>query len=335
MTRVTKGKRPRETAVYDEHPDGHGLDATLGDIDYIHKSRRALVDHDTLGGLDHIHESRRGLVKNASSRQYLPEDSRRTTHSGEGWTGSPPPKRTRREKPETKNREEMDYDRDNGDYHEERRDKRRLDRRARFSSPEELRSSDGHRSCSSELISVARQDKGTDGRLSYWDNEYGSPGRGSESRAAGYTWFDGLCQNSDIEWLIPGRDPVWEHEMATFDVDEFLEGLIEHLVAYEQVTSGQITDASAAKGAAEAQGGSNNKTARTHGPCIVTTGSRDAKHDGGMTLSGSESGLNPWLRDSFDEDLASPDEVKVVSPAVKAAVQAARVVPLFTSERDD
>lgn len=117
-------------------------------------------------------------------------------------------------------------------------------------------------------------------------------------------------------WFTPQRDSdiAWEHEMATFDVDKFLESMDEHLIAYELARSRRGMMASTDLAGANSQGDPNNDTARTQGSCSGSAGTRNANSNA----------------------RAISDEAEGTSPAVKASPsQATRVVPVYTIERND
>lgn len=117
-------------------------------------------------------------------------------------------------------------------------------------------------------------------------------------------------------WFTPQRDSdtEWEHEMATFDVDKFLESMDEHLIAYELARSRRSMMAPTDLSGANSQGEPNNDTARAHCSCSESAGTRNANSNA----------------------RAIPDEAEGTSPAVKASSsQATRVVPVYTVERND
>lgn len=310
--RAATGNRTREATVHTRHLDGHELANNESDVNYIHESRRALVD----------------IVR---SRQQSPQDGRKSGRRGEDRRSSPPYKRLRGKKEGSESEEESAADRENGYRFKERRDKRRcLDRGARFVSPEELQDGDGHRTRSSELLPVARHDRDVNGRLSYWDDEYSSPYHRDEvpiiekSRSC-------LSKNSDIEWLFPGCDPLWQHEMTTFDVDKFLEGLDEHLASYEQEHLRQNIMARMVLGGAVFHGSPNNETAPFNGSCDEASQAIEAKGDSQATSREFYGSLGPKVEP--DEHQAYSDRFEHIPPEVKAAVRAARVVPLYNRER--
>lgn len=216
--RTVTGKRSRETAPDSTRPDNYRLTDIEHDVNYIHESRRALVCH-------------------TQAWQQSSEDDRKIGRRVKGHDSSLTPKRLRRQKEEGEIEEERAGNHSIGYHQKAGRNKRqRLDRSARSDSPEEPRSSYGNHTRSPKLLSVARHDNENNGRLSYWDEEYGSPEIGNRSSEADEPRVN-MRRDSNIERAFPYCDPVWEHEMATFNVDNFLDSISEYLAAYEQAES--------------------------------------------------------------------------------------------------
>lgn len=247
--RVITRKRPRETAADYSRSNGHGFPE---------------IEHD----VDHIHESRRALVEYARSWPQSPEDSRMIDDRRENRRGYPPPKCLKGQRERVEAEGEHAGGGIYGHHHREDRNKRRRHgQRGRSASPEEVRSGYSDRARSPELLSMIRHDSHTSGRLSYWDDEYSSPNHMKKRHDA------------SEPWSAPRRDNniEWEHEMATFDADKFLESMHEHLVAYELIQSRRSMMAPTGLRGTDSQGAPNNDTAQIHGSCSESPGTRKSK----------------------------------------------------------
>lgn len=209
------GKRYRETSTGSTRPSSN---------------RQTDVEHDVA----HIHESRRALVYQPQSRQQSTEDGRKIDHRRQGRDSFPPPKRLRIQKEKGDIERGRANDHGKGHHQMDNRDKRRRpDRSARFVSPEEPQHNYGKRTRSPELLSMARHDNETTGRLSYCNDVFGSSGIRKRSSDVDERQAD-LQRDNNIERNFPYCDPVWRHEMATFNVDGFLDSMSEYLAAHEQ-----------------------------------------------------------------------------------------------------
>lgn len=307
--KVVTRKRLEETAAESSNPDNRGLDEAEYNVYHIHKSRRALVEH-------------------AKSQPQSRKDDHNTGRYAGNRQSSPPTKRLRRERENTESEgERSDKYGGNDNCQQDKREKRRrLNRSDRFISSDGLRNKDGERTRSSELLSVVRHGNETDGRLSYWDNEYSRSDHRDKCPSVDEPFFD-LWENSSIECM----DPVWEQEMATFDVDEFLEGLNEHLVAYEQARSSRVMKAPMMLGRSKFQGGPSNTISRIGDTSDEPSESREVKGDSQATSRGLDGNLGPTFEKESNDDRAYSGQITDVPVAVRAA----RVAPLYTGKRRD
>lgn len=111
-----------------------------------------------------------------------------------------------------------------------RRSSKRV-RRWREESRSGSRSSRNEREASTELLPRRGRRNSSDGRLSYWDDGYndvkmsdmGSSAESGQSGPAVYQPSKSL--KAEIQRLYPEAGPGWVSEMASFDVDEFLDEL--------------------------------------------------------------------------------------------------------------
>ncbi|KAG8166510.1 hypothetical protein KVR01_002199 [Diaporthe batatas] len=129
-----------------------------------------------------------------------------------------------------------------------RRSSKRV-RRWREESRSGSRSSRSEREASAELLPRRGCRNSSDGRLSYWDDEYddvkmSDMGSFPESGQPGSTVYEPSGNvKAEIQRLYPDAGPCWVSEMAGFDVDEFLDGLGDHELAAITLSSEGEEDA--------------------------------------------------------------------------------------------
>lgn len=192
---------------------------------YIQGDRLALmeVDHDA----GYNHEPRRALAKRPHSREQTPEDDRKSSHGRNSRCNLPPSKRPRREGQQLESARDHSGSCGQNWSPDSRRGPYNRDHSV---TPREFRPYGHNREGSYELLtSLNRCGHHTNGRLSYWDDEYESPkplfSVSSEYRTDKRMIASELRSNdireNEIKDRFPNVDTTWIDEMLNFDVDEF------------------------------------------------------------------------------------------------------------------